>query len=262
MGPLASKALNRPSAARVYDYFLGGNHHFQSDREIAEEIRRIAPALPEMMRANRAFVRRAIRFLHSVGIRQFLDLGSGILTVGNVHEIAQRAAPESRVVYVDIDPVAVAHSHGVLAGNSRATALQADIREPEKIFSSPQLQRVLDLSQPVAVLMAGVLPFVPENPVEVVRPYREATVSGSYLLISHVTYEDQPPEILEALRYVHRNAMQLIPRSWAEIAVCFTGYTMVEPGLVPTPLWRPEPAYSNGLHQRAFGHYAGVGFKP
>src|SRR3954454_14143310 len=145
--------VTRPSAARVYDYYLGGSHNFEVDRQMAEEAMRLWPELPGIIRSNRAFLRRAVMFLASEGVHQFIDIGSGIPTVGNVHEVARRGSPDSRVVYVDNDPVAVAHSRAILGDDRHATALQADLRHPDEILTSAALHSWLNLDEPVGVLM-------------------------------------------------------------------------------------------------------------
>jgi hypothetical protein len=155
--------LDRPSAARVYDYFLGGAHNFAVDRELAEQIARMTPNIGDTMRANRSFLRRAVRFLVGEGITQFLDIGSGISTVGNVHEVAQQADPRSVVVYVDVDPIAASHSSAILAGNPQTAVVQADARDTDRILFDPQVRRLLDFSKPVAVLLLGVLHFIPDS---------------------------------------------------------------------------------------------------
>src|SRR4051812_6681736 len=165
--------LERPSAARVYDYYLGGYHNLAVDREFAEQAMLAMPELPLIMRTNRAFLRRSVRYLVSQGIRQFLDLGSGIPTVGNVHEIAQVAAPESRVVYVDKDPVAVAHSQVMLEDNAGADVLLADMRDVESVLASDAVTELINPAEPVAVLMFAVLHFVDsdESARDTVRSY-------------------------------------------------------------------------------------------
>ena len=153
--------ISRPSAARVYDYYLGGSHNFPADREMARQAIAMWPELPRIMQANRAFMRRAVRYLIGQGVSQFLDIGSGIPTVGNVHEVAQAAEPEARVVYVDVDPVAVAHSRAILAGDDRTDVVHADLRDVQGVLKDPRTVRLLDLSRPVGVLMVALLHFVP-----------------------------------------------------------------------------------------------------
>jgi SAM-dependent methyltransferase len=252
-----------PSAARVYDYFLGGAHNFAIDRALADDIARMTPNVGETMRAGRDFLRRAVRYLIDAGIRQFLDIGSGIPTVGNVHEIAQRAAPDARIVYVDIDPVAVAHSRAILAGNDQVAVLHADVREPQKILADPQLLGLLDLSEPVGILLAGIMHFIhdEDDPPGIVAQLRDAVVPGSYVVISHVTYEDQPPEVLEAQKLSARTATEIVLRSKAQILEQFRGFNLVEPGLVHLPLWRPEAPGDVDEHPERFGAFGGVGRK-
>jgi len=252
-----------PSAARVYDYFLGGAHNFAIDRALADEIARMTPNVGETMRAGREFLRRAVRFLIDQGIRQFLDIGSGIPTVGNVHEIAQQIIPAARIAYVDIDPVAVAHSRAMLAGNDYVAVLHADVREPQKILADPALLRLLDLSEPVAILLAGVMHFIhdEDDTPGIVAQLRDAVAPGSYAVISHVTYEDQPPEVLEAQKLSARTATEIVLRSKAEILAQFRGFTLVEPGLVHLPLWRPDSPGDVDDHPERFGAFGGVGRK-
>jgi SAM-dependent methyltransferase len=252
-----------PSVARVYDYFLGGAHNFAVDRALADEIARMTPNVGEAMRVNREFLRRATRYLTEAGIRQFLDIGSGIPTVGNVHEIAQRIAPEARVVYVDIDPVAVAHSQAILAGNDRTAVLEGDVRDVAKILAQPRLREVLDLTQPVAVLLAAILHFVPDSddPPGIVGQLAEAVPPGSYLVLSHATYEDLPPEVLEAMKLSGRTATEMVPRSRAQLLDQFRGFTLIEPGLVHLPLWRPDSPSDVGEHPERYGALGGVARK-
>ena len=152
----------RANVARVYDYWLGGRHNFLADQDVARAIAAVEPNVRVLVRANRAFLGRAVRFLAQSGIRQFLDIGSGIPTEGNVHEVAQQAAPGSRVVYADIDPVAIAHSRALLAGNADASVINGDLREPEKILANEDTRRLTDFSQPAGLLLMLVLHFIPD----------------------------------------------------------------------------------------------------
>jgi len=251
----------RPSAARVYDYFLGGAHNFAVDRMLAEQIAAMTPNIGETMRSNRVFLRRAVRFLADQGIRQFLDIGSGIPTAGNVHEIALDAAPDSTVVYVDIDPVAVEHSRAILAGVDRTGVICADVRDPVRVIA--EAEELLDLTRPVAVLLAGVLHFVPDadRPAAAVSALRAAVAPGSYLLVSHATADGQPPEVIEAQRLSARTATEISLRSRNEIAAYFDGFELVDPGLVFIPQWRPDPQDPVDDHPERVGAYAGVGRK-
>jgi hypothetical protein len=235
--------LDRPSPARVYDYYLGGSHNYAVDRETARQIVRLVPETPRFARANRSFLRRAVEHLVAAGIRQFLDIGSGIPTAGNVHEIAQRAAQDARVTYVDIDPIAVAHSRAILADNDRVAVVQDDLRTPERVLSDPELLRVLDLDEPVAILMISLLHFVPDSddPAGVIARYRDAVVAGSYLALSHIRRVPDPPaDGLKTLEIYKRIGAPLTPRSDAELRAFFTGFELVPPGLVALQEWRPE----------------------
>lgn len=235
--------LDRPSPARVYDYYLGGSHNYAVDRETARQIVRLVPETPRFARANRSFLRRAVEYLVAAGVRQFLDIGSGIPTAGNVHEIAQRAAPDARVTYVDIDPIAVAHSRAILAGNDRVAVVQDDLRAPERVLSDPELLRVLDLDQPVAILMISLLHFVPDSddPAGVIARYRDAVAAGSYLALSHIRrIPDPPADGLKTLEIYERIGAPLTPRTDAELLAFFAGFELVSPGLVALQEWRPE----------------------
>lgn len=250
---------DKPSVARMYDYFLGGYHNFAIDRQAADQLTALYPDTPLVMQANRAFLRRAVRFLVAQGVDQFLDLGSGIPTAGNVHEVAQARNPAARVVYVDIDPVAVAHSEAILEDNPNATAIQADARQPEAILAHPEVRRLLDLDQPLAVLLVALLHFVTDDrqAYDLVRALREALAPGGYLVISHASYEHLPREMIaRGERLYAQTPTPLKSRSRAAIARFFDGVDLVDPGLVYAPLWRParaddlfldQPARSNSL---------------
>ncbi|GIJ77849.1 S-adenosyl methyltransferase [Micromonospora phaseoli] len=246
--------VERPSVARMYDYYLGGSHNFAVDRAAARAMVAAVPQAPLMAQANRAFLRRAVQFLTAAGIRQFLDIGSGIPTVGNVHEIAQRHAPDSRVVYVDVDPVAVAHSREILAGNDRTTVVQEDLRHPDRILAHPDVRAVLDFSRPVAVLVVAVLHFVADDdrPAEVLRTLRSALAPGSYLVLSQASDDGRDEaERTEAEEVYRRTDNPLWVRSRAELTGFFDGFELVEPGVVWVPQWRPETPESAEDAERA-----------
>lgn len=255
--------LDRPSASRVYDYFVGGMHNFEIDRELARQIEAFTPNIAETMRANRDLLRRCVRFLVDEGITQFLDLGSGIPTVGNVHEVAQARNPAARVVYVDIDPVAVAHSIAILADNPNATVVQADVADPGSILSDPVVAELIDFSQPVAVLLLGVLHFVPDeaDPAGAVARLLEKCVPGSYVAITHATSDGQPTEVLEGQKLSGRTSTEITLRPKDEIATYFHDWKLVEPGLVHLPLWRPENQADVGEHPEMSGAYGGLARK-
>lgn len=237
------------AAARVYDYMLGGTHHYAVDREAAAHTVRSFPMAAVGARYNREFLGRVVRFLIGAGVRQFLDLGSGIPTVGNVHEIAQAEVPDARVVYVDYEPEAVQLGRELLRGNDFATTLQADLRKPEAVLAAPEVTALLDFSQPVAVLMISVLHFVTddEEAVGIVRRYLDHFVPGSYFALSHLTHAGGRTGALQQETnrvYNSTVAENLAIRNPAEIAAFFTDLDVVEPGLVPLPDWRPaDPDY-------------------
>jgi SAM-dependent methyltransferase len=252
--------LTRPSAARVFDYFLGGAHNFEVDRRLAEQIASLTPNLAETMRANRAFLRRAVRYLVGAGIDQFLDLGSGLPTGGNVHEVAREVDPGTRVVYVDNDPVAVAQSRAILAGDERTAVVQADVREPDRILAEAAGSGLIDLDQPVAVILAGVLHFVPDtdDPVGIAARLRAALVPGGHLVISHATQDGQPPEVLAAQRLSARTTTEITLRSRARVTAFFGDLTPVPPGVVLLSCWRPERPGDAGAPPSQVGAFGGV----
>ncbi|MEV6548542.1 SAM-dependent methyltransferase [Streptomyces sp. NPDC051597] len=255
--------ISVPSVSRIYDYYLGGSHNFEVDREAARKAMEFIPGLPKVMQANRAFMRRAVRFALDEGITQFLDIGSGIPTFGNVHEVAQSAVPGARVVYVDHDPVAVAHSRAVLEGNEQAAVVAADLRKPQDILSSPEVTDLLDLDRPVALLLVAVLHFVEDadDPRAAVAELRDALAPGSMLILTHAAYEGIPlsEDRAGGAVGVYRTIRNpLVMRTSEEIATFFDGFEMVAPGLVQMPMWRPE----NSPEQEdpyAFSGFAGVG---
>ncbi|MEO6085777.1 MAG: SAM-dependent methyltransferase [Umezawaea sp.] len=255
--------LERPSIARVYDYWLGGAHNFAADRALANQAVGIMPSLKSAILTNRAFLRRAVRYLTSVGIRQFLDLGSGIPTVGNVHEVARQSAAESRVVYVDLDPVAVAHSRSLLSGDARVNMLQADIRDPAAVLGSPEVKSLLDLDEPVAVLMIALLHFVPDSddPAGIIAGYRDRLVPGSYLALSQLgTEPGEEPEGWQRYRDLYAASVTpLSSRVEAEVTTFFNGYDLVTPGVTRIPLWRPESPEDLEPDASRFPGFAGVG---
>lgn len=229
-----------PNAARVYDCWLDGAHNFAADRLLADQVQQVLPGIRDAIRAHRSFLRRTVLFMVHAGIRQFLDIGSGIPTVGNVHEIAQRANPECRIVYVDKEPVAVAHSNLLLAENDRATAIQANLLDVEDILGHPETKRLLDFDQPVGLLLLGLLYFVPDSqdPAGIVAQYRDRLAPDSYLAINHGTTDGNPAGLAEALELYRNTPEPLYFRSHREILRFFDGFELVEPGLVGCAFWR------------------------
>lgn len=253
--------ISRPSVARVYDYYLGGSHNFEPDREFAEQVLQVLPDLTVIVQENRAFLRRAVRYLCAQGIDQFIDLGSGIPTVGNVHDVTRQVAPRARVVYVDNDPVAVTHSREILADNAGSVVVTADLCDPGATLGDPLLRGHLDLARPVAVLFVSVLHFVEDDrrPVELVAEYMRATAPASYLVISHAS-TDAGGGVVEAQEIYNRpgspNPMRM--RSRVEVLELFGGLTLVEPGMVPLPQWRPDSPDDVPGDVDRFPGYAGV----
>ena len=258
--------VETPSAARMYDYYLGGSHNFAADRRLADETVRVWPDVKHLARANRAFLRRAVSALVDAGVEQFLDLGAGIPTVGSVHETAQSANRYARTVYIDADLVAVAHGTALLADDPNTAVVHADLRDPATVLDGVTATGLLDLSQPVAVLMLAVLPFVPDadDPAGIVAAYRDASAPGSYLALSHGT-DDYRPEAAHRAEDVYRRAAQpMTLRSRAEIAALFGGYELLEPGVVDMIHWRPGPEVIDPLDGDVarYSMLAAVGRKP
>jgi hypothetical protein len=254
-----------PNAARVYDYWLNGSHNFAADRVMGDKVQQVMPAIRDAARINRSFLRRAVLFMVESGVRQFLDIGSGIPTVGNVHEIAQRADPECRVVYVDKESVAVAHSELLLQGNDRAAAIQANLRDVEDILDHPAAKCLLDFDQPIGLLMLLVVHFVPDSwdPVGLLARYRDRLAPGSHLALTHGTVDGKLAGLTETVKLYQNTPESLSPRSREEVLRLFAGFELVEPGLVGCALWRPsapgdicDSAEMNTLV------YGGVGRKP
>jgi SAM-dependent methyltransferase len=254
--------LDTPSPARIYDYSLGGSHNFKVDREFADRVFRYVPWVPNINRLNRSFLWRVVRYYLDQGITQFLDLGSGIPTVGNVHEVAQQVVPDARVVYVDYEPLAYEYAKLLLKDNPHAAIIHADIRQPETILEHPETRRLLDFDQPLGLLMVGVLLFIaPEdNPAGLVRTYRQRLASGSLLAISHLCDEQAPPQqrqqVAEAVAFYQHATEQLHVRGRQEITSWFEGMQLVDPGLVFLPDWRPETDREDNDPARLLGYGA------
>jgi len=263
---VTEEQLTLPNPARMYDYYLGGHHNMAIDRAAADRAIAIYPWFPLVMRVNRAFLRRAIHFVVEQGVERLLDIGSGIPTVGNVHQIAQGINPNAQAVYVDVDPVVVAHSSAMLADNSRARIIVGDLRQPERILGEPVVRNLLGSGEPVALILAFVLHFIVDDQQarRVVRMLRDALPKGSYVVISHGTVEHLPPAILDKLVRLYSTTSQPIRiRSRAEIGEFFEGLELVEPGLVYVPLWRPEESGDLLLDRpEESSGFAGVARKP
>jgi hypothetical protein len=233
-----------PNVARVYDYMLGGKDNFEADRMAADKLIELLPGVAEACRRNRDFLGRVVTYLASQGIRQFIDIGSGLPTGRNVHEIAQDLDPEAHVIYVDRDPMVVIHANVLLADKSQGVVvIQADLRQPPGIIiDHPDVRRLIDFRQPVAVLLFGLLHFITdeEKPWEIVAGFTDVMAPGSYLALSHITDDDVEEETSQAARNVYQGASAPVnPRSRQAIARFFDGLDMVHPGVVNIGYW-PE----------------------
>jgi hypothetical protein len=255
--------IEKASAARLYDYFLGGSYNFEVDRALGRQIEKAAPGVPEFAFLNRAYLRRAVRFMLSRGVDQFLDLGSGIPTAGNVHEIAQNTNPDARVVYVDNEPVAVAHADLLLEDNPNAVAIEADLQDYATVLGHEKTRGLLDFSRPIGLLAVAVLHFLPADvdPYAVLAEYHRALPAGSYFALSHLTHDVGSDQVDQIIRLYAQSQNPIIARGRDDIAAMFTGFDLVEPGIVFTPLWHPESPEDVGEHPDRSGAFVGVGRK-
>jgi SAM-dependent methyltransferase len=254
--------------ARVYDYFLGGKDHFAVDRETAHKLLEFLPTARTMARENRAFMGRAVRFLAAeAGVRQFLDIGTGLPSANNVHQVAQSIAPESRVVYVDNDPIVLAHARALLTSSEEGETayIQADLRQPEAILAEPVTRQTLDFSKPVALMLVAVLHFIPDedDPAKIVSTLLDALAPGSYLVASHGTADCYSQQTISGgTRAYKEGGVVSQGRTIDEFAqLVFRGLEMVDPGLVLVSEWRPEGENLRPLPAEV-GMYGGVGRKP
>jgi SAM-dependent methyltransferase len=252
-----------PNAARMYDYYLGGKDNYAADRAAAEAVLSVAPEMREAARSGRALIKRVVEHLvRERGIRQFLDLGSGLPAGENVHQIARAIDPSVRVVYVDYDDVVCIHGRALLCDPDHAIILRRDVREPQTILEDPELRGLLDLSQPVAVLMMFLLHLIPDEdkPQNIVAAYREALAPGSYLAISHATADARPDYMARITAIYKRANSPFTPRPRAEIEAFFGDFPLEQPGLVNVWPYEQPPA---GMNPDLAGTgYGGVGRKP
>jgi S-adenosyl methyltransferase len=254
-----------PSLASIHDYWLGGRHHSALDRDYADRIAMVVPHIPYLVRAERALLGRMVRYLAGQGVRQFLDLGSGMPTRGHVHEIAQGVDAASRVVYVDSDPGVVACSDRLLAGNEHATLVCADIREPSEVLNAPETRRLLDLDEPTAVLVISTLQHISDSddPFGMVAAYRDALSPGGYLAVSHLGPDEDLVVGQKLFDQMHLGERPRVTVRGKDLVVgMFSGLELVPPGIVPVLLWRPDPDDEIGRNPERHPMCAGVGRKP
>ena len=258
--------VDKPNIARMYDYYLGGSAHFAVDRIAAEQFRQALPGNPRLTdrytRGNRSFLGRAVTLLCQQGIDQFLDLGSGVPTVGNVHEIAHRHDPTAHVAYVDREPVAVAHARRLLGDNSRVSVTQADIRRPDEVLTAPEVTKLLDFTRPVAILAVAILDLLDDadDPAGLIATYRDACVPGSALVISHAVQDAATDQQVRAVQDLmgQTNTPRMLFRTPDDIAGFFAGYAVLDPGVARLDQRRPEGPVSDEQAAEANG-YGAVG---
>lgn len=252
-----------PHSARMYDYWLGGKDNYPADRQMAELFLQQIPSLPEMARENRDFVGRATTFLAAAGVRQFLDIGTGIPTSPNLHEVAQGIAPQSRVAYVDNDPIVLAHARAMLlSGPDGSVAyIDADVRRPGDILGHPEIVPVLDLEQPVALMLIAILMLLgpQDDPQAAVAGLRDALPSGSYIALTHPTADFDPAAMGAVTAFATGGGMTFVPRSKDEVLEFFGDWEIVEPGVVPVRAWRPTRPVDDP--ESAY-YWAGIARKP
>ena len=265
--------LGRAHPARMYDYYLGGKDHYDADRQAAEAVEQAFPAVPLVARLNRAFMRQAVRRLAGeVGIRQFLDIGTGIPTEPNLHQVAQAVAPECRVVNADLDPVVLAHAQALLTSTpeGRTAFIHADVTEPDTILNAPELRETLDLSRPVALSLIALLHFIPDErgAYAIVDRLLSALPSGSALVITHLTGDVTPEPIRRAVEIYRANGISLLMRSKAEVGRFFTGLRLLESGIELLHHWHPglddlpDGVSPAEVAEAGSGGWAAVGLKP
>ncbi|MEW2523018.1 SAM-dependent methyltransferase [Actinacidiphila alni] len=260
--PVDEIDTSRPHPARMYDYFLGGWDNYEVDREAAQRVLDVAPDVVLGARANREFLRRAVRYLvEECGVRQIIDIGTGIPTSPNTHEIAHEVSPDVRIAYIDNDPIVATHAGARLIGTGNTGFFLGDMREPRTILEHPTISELIDFDEPVALLLVSVLHFVTdeEDPAGMLATLREALPAGSYLVLSHATadfHAEVAPEVMEVYK---KATASLTARSHAEVLALFDGYDLVEPGLVQVPLWHPEDGSELTPEElRRIGVYGGV----
>ncbi|WP_433714500.1 SAM-dependent methyltransferase [Nocardia sp. CA-084685] len=256
---------NQPHTARMYDYYLGGKDHYSADEQAAEQVVSIWPGVREAAQQNRAFIHRVTRFLAGAGIRQFLDVGTGIPTEPNLHQVAQQVAPDARVVYVDNDPIVLVHARALMVSSpeGRTNYISADVTTPEKILNAPGLRETLDLSQPVALSLNALMHFIPDelDPYGIVDTLMNELVPGSYLVMTHVTPDFDPTAIGTVVDIYRRSGLPCQVRSRDEFMRFFQGLELVDPGVAVPHRWRPDGVEPPKKMDAQVSAYAGVARK-
>ncbi|WP_046731081.1 SAM-dependent methyltransferase [Streptomyces humi] len=250
---------SKPHPARIYDYLLGGKDNYEVDRQAADRLAAVAPEVFIGVRANRAFLQRAVRHVVDSGVRQILDVGTGLPTSPNIHEVAQKLAPDVRVAYVDNDPIVKAHGDALLSRSGSTSIVLADLRDPQSVVDHPDVRRVIDFGRPVALFLVAILHFVrdEEEPERIVATLRDALPAGSFLVLSHATADFADRSDAQA---VYNNATATMNlRSRDRIERFFEGFDLVEPGLAQVPFWRPDTTPPPGSEQ--IGFYGAVAVK-
>jgi hypothetical protein len=253
--------IEQPSVARVYDYYLGGSHNFEADRDFAAKVISAVPDMPWVIQENRGFLRRAVRYILDQGIDQFLDLGSGIPTVGNVHEVVASINPAGRVVYVDHDPVAVAHSRAILEDNAQTAVIAGDLRSPADVLAVEEVRRLIDLDKPVGVLLNAVLHFVPDDAeaASIVAEIAKLIPRGSFIAISHASADQMADGAQRTESLYNRSVTAMAMRTRDEVTALFGNLPLVDPGVVQIPMWCPESPDDVTEAASRYPGYAGVG---
>ncbi|MFG1811046.1 SAM-dependent methyltransferase [Streptomyces sp. NPDC049040] len=258
---------SRPHPARMYDYFLGGRDNYEVDREAAQRVVDVFPDIVPTTRANRRFMHRAVRRLAESGIRQIIDIGTGIPTSPNTHQVAHEVSEDIRVAYVDNDPIVAAHAGAHLLGAGNTGFFLADLRDPESILKHPTIGGMIDFDQPVGLMLVAVLHFIKdeEDPAALVAAYRDALPAGSRLVLTHATTDFHPPEAgVEEAKDVYKDrgaTATVTTRTYEQIMPFFDGFELTDPGLVQIPLWHPDGPLPSAEELGHVGTYGGIGVK-
>ncbi|MEV6292998.1 SAM-dependent methyltransferase [Streptomyces sp. NPDC051896] len=251
---------SKPHPARIYDYLLGGKDNYEVDQLAGDQLAEAAPEVWISVRANRAFLHRAVRYVIGSGVRQILDIGTGLPTSPNVHEVAQELAVDTRVAYVDNDPIVKAHGDALLSRSGTTSIVLADLRDPQSVIDHPEVRRIIDFEQPVALFLVAILHFIrdADEPERIVATLRDALPAGSFLVLSHAT-DDFADDRSDAEAVYNSATATMNLRSRDRVERFFDGFDLVEPGLTQVPFWRPETTPPPG--SEAIGFYGGVARK-